>query len=180
MIAILPTNDPGRVLRLLVEYPGELRAEDCARHVWAPPRRPVPYRDAADRRAWLHLVDEHQRESAAKAARIIGRLQEAGLVARMDGVHVAAWFLEDARARGYRAALVRALPTWPAPVASVDGLLGVVHAVEKSPGWRAGTTAKERQYARLVASGILIAPGQRAATAKGVELVRSWAAEEKA
>lgn len=31
---IRPTSTPYRVLSLLADYPGELRAEDVARHLW--------------------------------------------------------------------------------------------------------------------------------------------------
>ena len=180
MITPRPDTLPGRVLRLLVAYPGELRAADIAEHLYPRPRRITPYVNAADYRSWQGEVAEWHTHHTALVSRAIGRLQEAGLVERLGRVRVAAWFAEDAKTRGVISALDRANPRWPAPSPPLTGAGFLVHlligGVEKSPGDCVPKSgAGQRTYARLVEWGVLVAPSQRVATEKGRALVAGWA-----
>ena len=195
MIRPTPTTPAGRALTLIADNPGELDAEAIAAHLFPAPRFPAPVGSFAQRAAavtaWRAAVLVHRVEAARKAGRLLGRLQEAGLVETRGPVVWAAWFRERVERRGFDAALrsvglapvteraqadhERHLPAETRPT-RVAALLRRAEGGDLSTrALMAGASGAEwKAWRRVVEVGVLVPPMRRVATARGVEMVEGW------
>jgi hypothetical protein len=201
-IAVHPLTDAWKVLELVCRRPGELSAGAIGRILWPAPRLPVPVlqcgglasagerlrqwlRDAEDRRL---RTEAHQAQAAARAGRLLGRLQSQGLVERERPPRLAPWWADLAEAeRAGKLERLYCIDQLPedeeeydpaAPVQSgattlLQQMARLVGEVEKEPsttaqvlGPKAGGTAR-RAYAVLVELGIVIPSSFRWPTEAG-------------
>ena len=176
MIRPSPTNPSGRALLLVVDLPGEVDAAVLSRHLWPLPRLTGTAAYAEWRRAAL----AQEGPSRAKAARILGRLQEAGLVETAGAPRLAEWFVRRMEVKGLRAALLTAtFGEFGEAGAGIEAL--VLRAVENPPGSVADllgpkpSGARQAVYRRACEIGVVIPPSRRVATDLGRELVAAWA-----
>jgi len=183
MIAVRPDTDAGRVLALLVDYPGELDTASIAAHLWPPPRRDRPYRDAADLTAWARQREEHQRARAAKVSRLLEGLRRLGLVEPRRGPQIAAWYVGTEMQRGRELALAFAVADRvprPKVRARHIALVARLASTGTAPPSAAdlGTSRAVRSaYADLVSWGVVVPPSHRWSSAQGIVLVLSWRSE---
>lgn len=197
-IAAPKPGTPGfRALEAIVAHPDELGPEEIAGMLWPmdplPPATPIGpegYRVwAMNRRRLWDRRDEEEASRRARAARLLGRLQELGLVEPRGAPRLAAWWPARVAERGLHAAVEGLLfpdrsrlldeeeDEQPEQSAKMRRALELVLEVGKSPesaaaarGGRDGTTGAA--WAALVEAGIVVAGGKRRATPAGAALVR--------
>lgn len=217
MIAVKPENDAGKLLAALVAAPGELDAEALGCMFWPAPALPVPplswpgaAQAGAAYRAWLASIQgRHQtrerwvRQHAEKASKLLGRLQEQGLVERPRPPQLSAWWHTLTQELSKEAAFARVLFAMEWEKVERDEeelsvveylevqrvherLLALVAEVEKGPRFTReilgdtpdGTT--KRAWGLLVELGIVVPSSYRWPTEAGVALVKSWQQQEAA
>jgi hypothetical protein len=114
-----PSEDMLRVLRLVVDHPGEMDAESIGVLLW-PPQVPAapplkwngPVAATSAYQAWLSGLrgressrKAHRTAMARKASRLLGRLQELALVEPLRPPRLSAWWEDFTQSRGRRSAL---------------------------------------------------------------------------
>lgn len=179
---------PFAVLVAIVEYPGQLDAEDIAADLCPPPRFVPPpasmpvaarlraLREHEIRREGLHLA------ATRRVAVAIGRLVEAGLVAPRRGPTLAPEFLACEERRGRLRALEFFALDHGGKVQDRH-LVMVARVVEFCPTTREALLGKspgraeQQAYRDLCAWGALVPPSFRVATEAGVALVASTHAQ---
>lgn len=179
-----PTSLAGRALALLVDYAGELRAEDVAAHLWPPVRMSAPPVGTFDeRRAAFAAVQAaraaHREATTHRAAKVLARLQQGGLVDVCGAPRLAGWYVEIEAKRGRDLALAFAtlehgVKVKPAHRAIVAETMGMPCSPVRE--WLGTSRARREAYADLVRAGVIIAPTQRVPTAEGVRVVEGWRA----
>ena len=206
MIRVAPDNDAGRALRLIGELPGEVDAETLGRHMW--PLPPMPTTSWAAYLEWRasvaavrprpDIVIERQKgdwlppvvrpgrlvtvvgpERTARAARLLSRLQERGLVSTAGGPVLAGWAAERASRLGWPRTLAVALHCAIAEVPPAVLRLAL-RMVEDPPGSVADLLGprpsgrRQDTYRRACAIGVVIPPSRRTLTEAGRVLVAGW------
>jgi hypothetical protein len=172
-----PTSLRFRVLRLIVENPGDLTAEAIAAHLFPPPKLAGPLSSAEAWRARRRAVECHQRTAERKVRRAIDALQGAGLVVAHGAPMVSEWFTEKIAHWGLPTAIERAHPAWPRKLPDLAAYRSIVEAATAGPssaGALLGSNpsgSRKRRYRELCGWGVLVAPSQRVPTEAGVVLV---------
>lgn len=189
-----------RALTLIADNPGELDVEAIAAHLFPAPRFPAPVGSFAQRAAavtaWRAAVTVHRVEAARKAGRLLGRLQEAGLVETRGPVVWSAWFRERVAARGFEAAMrsvgleavtvraqperLRHLPAETRPTATAMLLRRAEGGDLSTRALMAGASGAEwKAWRRVVEVGVLVPPLRRVATERGRAVVEGWRADDQ-
>lgn len=210
MIAVVPKSDAWRVLELVVDHPGQMNAESIGVLLWppsVPPAPPLSWSGPASTalyREWLGTLrgrensrDAHRSSMARRASRLLGRLQESGLVESPRPPRLSGWWSAFIAEKGRRAGLValeraeessfldEAKRLTKEEEASFDAhigrLLTLVAEVEKMPESAAALIGSEgggeaggrrRAYERLVELGVVVPPSYRWPTLAGTEKIR--------
>ena len=170
MISTRPGSPGHRVLVALVAL-GDCTADDLAgRLVVLPPLTPEEAR--SPRR--LDLLRERQRqrsEERARISRVLGRLQEQGLVAARSPARVSGEWMAQAAKRGPVGAL-RCMSCWRVREDRAAPYLALISRVETQPGCVGALSGQDgERYRQLVAWDVIVAPSLRRATAAGRALV---------
>ena len=174
-----PGTDHWRVLDLVARYPGQLDAERIGERLWRP-----RITGTGDYLAARQAIRDGSKRWTSAASRILGRLQEAGLVERMraPAVHED-WaggldgdlgeLIQQAAETASAEDIVRGLGADPSGTrAAVLGWL-----VERRPSsvreWVGATPtgAIQRAVSDLYAWGVVVPPSFRWPTEKGATLV---------
>lgn len=179
-----PTSLAGRALRLVCDYPGELRAEDIARHLWPPVRMSAPPVGTFDeRRAAFAAVQAarqaHREETTHRAAKVLARLQQGGLVDVCGPPRLASWYVEVEGKRGRVLALAFATLEHGVKVkAAHRALVAEAMGMPCPPvrEWMRASRARREAYSDLVRAGVICAPSQRIPTDAGRAVVAGWSA----
>jgi hypothetical protein len=182
MIAVRPGRRAYDVLRLIVDSPGEHTAATLVDALDPAPRRTVPFTRDDPPSRWAAMVAEHRRASCARMARLLGKLVEQGLIAKVMPPRLSPEFLAMAAIGGAERALFHAHPAFPArPKDLLHGHLEMVRQVEELPGSARDllgarpSGARQRVYRELIGWGVVVAPQQRWPTEAGVALIRGGA-----
>ena len=190
MISTRPGTIAHRALVLIAETPGELTASDIGRALWPLPKRTTPYTSSTDRREWLAGLALLGADRTRRAGRLLGRLVEAGLLARTRPPHLAPHFRRLVRRDGWMSAVQRSHPGYPVvtELRAYRAMLRRVHMwsvgpdpipmawrdwVDRCPGGRADTSRQRRVLAELSAWGVVVMPMQRTLTPAGLALVNN-------
>jgi hypothetical protein len=177
-----PTSLRFRVLRLIVENPGDLTAEAIAAHLFPPPKLAGPLSSAEAWRARRRAVEAHKHDAERRVRRAIDALQEGRLVVAHGAPMVAEWFGEKIERFGLAQAIERAHPAWPRELPDLAAYRSIVEAATAGPssaGALLGSNpsgSRKRRYRELCSWGCLVAPSQRVPTEAGVALVSRVAA----
>ena len=188
MIAVRPDNDAGRLLARLVAEPGELTAEALAELLHPEPRHQGAF-SAATYKVHVAALRAH-RDAADKrrttVSALLHRLQQAGLVEKLQPVRIAPGFERVAAKRGDADALRLAQPDdeGDEPRARDFGahliVLDLVRSAPGSAALRAGLAEgggwRWKVYGELGDWGVLVTPARRWPSAKGIALVEGWRA----
>jgi hypothetical protein len=172
-----PTSLRFRVLRLIVENPGDLTAESIAAHLFPPPKLAGPLSSAEAWRARRRAVECHKRGAERKVRRAIDALQGAGLVVAHGAPMVSEWFSGSIERWTLPTAIERAHPAWPRKLPDLAAYRSIVEAATAGPssaGALLGSNpsgSRKRRYRELCSWGCLVAPSQRVPTEAGVALV---------
>ena len=190
MIAVTPTTDAHRVLALIAATPGELDASAIAARLYPPPPLALPIGSHAVRSAaysaWLLSergpMDAHGKRSGgrldaatAKVSRILGRLQERGLIETRGPPIIAPWIVSSIERDGIMPVLNDASDEDREPTLSHAGL--VARCMKDPPESAADLLGLspsghiKRAYADLVTWGVIVPPARRWPTEAGLRLL---------
>ena len=190
MIAVTPTTDAYRVLTLIAATPGEWDAATIAARLYPAPPLALPMSSHAARsaayNAWLLSergpMDAQGKRSGgridaatAKVSRILGRLQERGLIETRGPPLVAPWLLPSLERDGVQQVLLDAADEEREPTAT-HALL-VVRCLKSHPESAADLLGAapsgnvKRAYADLVTWGVIVPPARRWPTVAGLKLL---------
>jgi hypothetical protein len=174
-----PTSLRFRVLRLIVENPGDLTAESIAAHLFPPPKLAGPLSSAEAWRARARAVECHKRGAERQVRRAIDALQGAGLVVAHGAPMVSEWFCGSIERWTLPTAIERAHPAWPRKLPDLAAYRSIVEAATAGPssaGALLGSNpsgSRKRRYRELCSWGVLISPSQRVATDAGVSVIHT-------
>ena len=190
MIAITPNTDAYRVLALIAATPGELDAATISARLYTAPPMSWPIGTHAERcaayNAWLlsergPMGTQGKRSggridaATAKVSRILGRLQERGLIETRGPPLVAPWLLPSLERDGVQQVLLDAADEEREPTAT-HALL-VVRCLREPPESAADLLGAapsgnvKRAYADLVTWGVIVPPARRWPTVPGLKLL---------
>jgi hypothetical protein len=158
MIAVLPTNDAGAVLRLVAARPGCLDAEAIGQILWKP-----VIRNTADVLRVRRAIREQGAGWSKRASDLLHRLQQQGLIERQRGPQVGPGYqtgcesdLEETQGK-LLSLLVRKQPS------TMREWVGI-----------APSGNVQRAVAALAELELVVLPSMRWPTQAGRELVASW------
>jgi hypothetical protein len=123
-----PTSLRFRVLRLIVENPGDLTAEAIAAHLFPPPKLAGPLSSAQAWRARARVIECYRRVHERKVRRAIDALQRARLVVAHGAPMVSEWFTEKIARWTLPTAIERAHPAWPRKLPDLAAYRSIVEA----------------------------------------------------
>lgn len=174
-----PNSLAGRALALLAAYPGELRAVDVAAHLWPPVRMSAPPLGTFDeRRAAFVAVqsarEAHRDETTRRAAKVLRRLQQGGLIEDCGSPVLASWYVDLVESRGARLALAFALLEFDVKIKPAHSALASEVGTWGYPSvreWLGPSRGRREAYSDLVRAGVIIAPTQRVPTPAGLDAV---------
>jgi len=190
LIAVTPTTDAYRVLALIAATPGELDASAIAARLYPPPPLALPIGSHAARSAaysaWLLFergpMDAQGKRSGgrldaatAKVSRILGRLQERGLIETRGPPIIAPWIVSSIERDGIMPVLNDAADEDREPTSTHAGL--VMRCMKNPPDSAAGLLGPspsghiKRAYADLVTWGVIVPPARRWPTEVGLRLL---------
>lgn len=172
MISTAPGSLALEVLAALVRAEGATAAE-LAADLFALPALTLEQTTGpvAERLALLRTREGFRQDHERRVSRLLGRLQEAGLVeTRAKARPSASWRFQVSKAG--EAAALRTMSGWVVLEADAAPYLALIARVESQPGCVGSLGGQDgARYRQLVAWDVLVAPSQRWATAAGVELV---------
>ena len=187
MISVAAGSIGRAVLELVVAHPGELDAEAIARTLYPPPRWEAPPATAghaarsASYATWRAAHRQHQRSSCDRVSRLLGRLQERGLIETRGAPLLADWWPRAVRRHGAESAL-RGVMDEDTERGALASHLALIARVEKGPASTSAllgpspSGATKRTYDDLVTWGVIVPPSFRWPTPAGVALVTASAA----
>ena len=190
MIAVTPMTDAYRVLALIAATPGELDAAAIAARLYPPPPLALPIGSHAARSAaysaWLLSergpMDAQGKRSGgrldaatAKVSRILGRLQECGLIETRGPPLVAPWLMPILERDGVRKVILDAADEDREPSETHEALVSrCLNSPPDSAAALLGPSPSgnlKRAYADLVMWGVIVPPARRWPTEAGLRLL---------
>lgn len=170
MISTRPGSPAFAVLAALVRIESAT-ASELAADLFALPALTLEQTTAPDRLRLVREREARRRDHEQQVSRLLGRLQEAGLVETRAKARPSESWRHQAARHGEVAAL-RCMSCWTVLEADAGPYLELIGRVEKTPACVGRLERREvERYRQLVAWDVLVAPSQRWPTEAGIALV---------